>query len=601
MTDDQLVARFVTRRDEAAFETLVRRHAPMVLGVCRRVLSNPQDAEDAFQATFLVLVRKASAIRQRELLGNWLYGVAYRTAKDARAAAIRRQARERQVSPMPEPEAREEAGVGRDLRPILDQELNLLPDKYRVPVVLCDLEGRTFRDVARQLGIPVGTLSGRLTTARGMLAKRLARHGLALSTGALATALAQGAASASVPSPLVASTVEAVLASGVGHGTAVLPSANVAALAQGVMKVMLLRSLKTVLALLVTAGLVIVAATVIVHAENDAKNTGAPKVLQLGDRGRRVAWSPDGKTLAIVTKVERTVLGIQYDRNGSAIRLWDVEKGEVRQTLAEDKEKGLAFQHVVFSPDGKTIAATASEHILKPNEILIRDVVKVWDAKTLALKRTLGTGSQLVCVALSPSGKLIATGDPTKKAVTLWNAETGAVERTLKTEESQPWSVAFSPDGKMLAVGGQKSDHSGEVTLWNAERGELKHTLTLGNYVMAVAFSPDGKQVACCDGGETVKLWRVEKVEEVISLKGDPRGHRTFAFSPDGKLMAAGGSDGKVRLWDVQTGELRETLEGHGSQIYSIAFSPDGKTLASASQDETVRLWPINRGAGRPR
>src|SRR5262249_9184538 len=155
-----------------------------------------QDAEDAFQATFLVLVRKADAIGQPELLGNWLYGVAYRTALEARAKTSQRRMRERQVNPMPEPETDDGADVSRDLRPLLDQELNRLPDKYRVPVVLCDLEGGTRQGVAQQLGIPVGTLSGRLTTARRLLAKRLARHGVGVAGAALTAVLSPTAASA---------------------------------------------------------------------------------------------------------------------------------------------------------------------------------------------------------------------------------------------------------------------------------------------------------------------------------------------------------------------------------------------------------------------
>src|SRR5262249_49892677 len=136
MTDGQLFEGFVTRQDETAFEPLVRRHGPMVLDVCRRVLGNHHDAEDAFQASFLVLVRKATSIRQRELVGNWLYGAAYRAALEAKAA--RRHARERQVHPMPEPVA-PPPDLWEDLRPLLDRELSRLPDKYRVPVVLCDL------------------------------------------------------------------------------------------------------------------------------------------------------------------------------------------------------------------------------------------------------------------------------------------------------------------------------------------------------------------------------------------------------------------------------------------------------------------------------
>ena len=615
MTDEQLLECFATRHDAAAFEVLVRRHGPMVLGVCRRVLRNPQDAEDAFQATFLVLVRKAASIGQRELLGNWLYGVAYRAALDARAATTRRRARERQLNPMPEPEAGDGGDVWRDLRPLLDQELNRLPDKYRVPVVLCDLEGRTRRDVAAELGIPVGTLSGRLTTARRILTKRLARHGLALSGGMLTADLAGGMASASVPSPLVASTVEGAKAVALGQGAAAVISAQVAALAEGVMKAMLVKKLTGVPGVLLLAAL-FVGATLLAHqptaAESSRKRTeapqvdkdaGAPRMLKLGtgQRGRRVAWSPDGKTLAVVTKVEKTVLGFQYDRRGSAVKLWDVDNGQVRQTLAESSEKGLGFQQVIFSADGKTIASTVSEWIRKPNVLMMRDVVKVWDAKTLALKQTLRGDSQLVCVALSADGKLVAAGDPGKKTVKLWNAGTGALERTLKLGEAQPWSVAFSPDSKVLIVGGQKNDHSGQIQWWDAQTWTLKHVVTQDKYVNAVAFSPDGRMVATSDGGELVQVWSTKKGEVIVSLKGPKRGQRTVAFSPDSRTVAAGGGDGKVRLWDVQTGKLKETLEGHEAEIYAIAFSPDGRRLASTSQDQTLRLWPINRRAVQPK
>ncbi len=256
MTDGQLLECFVARRDEAAFEALVRRHGPMVLGVCRRLVGHSQDAEDAFQATFLVLVRKATSIGQRELVGNWLYGTAYRAGLEVKAA--RRRAKERQVSAMPEPVAIDDADAGRELRPVLDQELNRLPDKYRVPVVLCDLEGRTRRDVARQLGIPEGTLSGRLTTARRKLAKRLGRHGVTLSAGALAMLLAPNAASASLPASLVVSTVQAAALLAAGKPVAAAASAHVAAITEGVLNAMLMTKLKVTAAFLIVIGLLAV-------------------------------------------------------------------------------------------------------------------------------------------------------------------------------------------------------------------------------------------------------------------------------------------------------------------------------------------------------
>jgi RNA polymerase sigma factor (sigma-70 family) len=163
LTDGQLLECFIARRDDAAFEALVRRHGPMVLAVCRRILRNHHDSEDAFQATFLVLARKAASIVPREAVGNWLYGVAYRTALKAKAATTTR--RERQVVDMPEPEAPKEHS-GSELQQLLDKELNGLPAKYRTPLVLCALEGRTEKEAAGQLGLAEGTLSSPCVHAR---------------------------------------------------------------------------------------------------------------------------------------------------------------------------------------------------------------------------------------------------------------------------------------------------------------------------------------------------------------------------------------------------------------------------------------------------
>lgn len=591
MTDEELLDRFVSCRDAAAFESLVRRHGPMVLGVCRRILRNPQDAEDAFQATFLILVRKAASLSQRELLGNWLYGVAYRTALDARAAAIRRQKREKQVNAMPEPEIRDDSAEWRDLRPLLDRELNRLPDKYRIPVVLCDLDGMTRQEAAEKLDIPVGTLSGRLTTAREMLAKRLTRRGLTLSGGALVAALSPSAVSAAVPSPLVASTVQAAAAGAV--------SAQAAILAEGVMKAMLVKKLKIATAVLFTT--ILGAGAVVVHADRQPARPGAAKVLDLGkgQRGRRVAWSPDGKTLAVVTKVEKTFFGIDLDNRGSAIRLWDVEKGQMQQTLAESPEEWLAFGRVVFSADGKTIAAAVDERrpVMLPNgrgAMRSEQVIKIWDAKTLALMLTLDSRVYDSAFALSPDGKRLAAA--CFKKIELWNARSGKLEKTIETGKAQPLSLAFSPDSKVLVVGDQMDDNSGQVEFWDAQSWKVKHVLKHDTIVTPVAFSANGKVAACGTGGhDLILLCDAQKGELIRFILGRP-GIRCVAFSPDGRTVAAAGKGGdNIRLWDAQTGELKETLKGHTDTIFSLAFSPDGKTLASTSQDTTVRLWPIRK------
>jgi RNA polymerase sigma factor (sigma-70 family) len=208
------------------------------------VLGRLQDAEDAFQATFLVLVRKAASIERRELLANWLYGVAYRASLKLKAANAKRRVKERRARMTPG-HIRDEHGVWHDLEPLLDQELSRLPDKYRVPILVCDLQGKTRKEAARQLGVPEGTLSTWLARGRVMLAKRLSRHGLMLSGGALAGVLSRNAVSACVPAPVMMSTIKAatLLAAGRAAATGMI-SAKVAALTEGVVKTMLLTKLK---------------------------------------------------------------------------------------------------------------------------------------------------------------------------------------------------------------------------------------------------------------------------------------------------------------------------------------------------------------------
>jgi RNA polymerase sigma factor (sigma-70 family) len=249
-----LLGAFLSRRDESAFEALVRRHGPMVLGVCRRVLGDLDEVEDAFQATFLVLARQAASIRGREAVGNWLYGVAYRTALHAHRVRFRRQAREKQVKDMPHPQVVPD-DQWQELQSLLDQELSGLPDKYRLPVVLCDLEGRARKDVARQLRIPEGTLSNRLSTARKMLARRLRRHGLTLPAGAVATFLSQARASAFVSAQLLGPTVQAATLLAARQTAAAIVSPRVLTLMEGTVRSMLLTKLKTVFSLVLVVGL----------------------------------------------------------------------------------------------------------------------------------------------------------------------------------------------------------------------------------------------------------------------------------------------------------------------------------------------------------
>jgi RNA polymerase sigma factor (sigma-70 family) len=242
--DAQLLTRFADGRDEAAFAALVRRHGPMVLGVCARVLGDSADAEDAFQATFLVLVRRAGSVGRPDLLASWLYGVAHRTALRTRSDAARRRRHEGCVPP---PAAESGEADWRDLRPVLDEELNRLPDKYRVPLVLCHLEGVTHEEAARRLGCPRETVTTRITRGRERLRQRLVQRGVMLSAGGLAVLLTENAAAAVTPEA-AAGVVRAALHAGA--------SARVVALTERVVRAMWLARLKMMAALVVGLGLV---------------------------------------------------------------------------------------------------------------------------------------------------------------------------------------------------------------------------------------------------------------------------------------------------------------------------------------------------------
>jgi RNA polymerase sigma factor (sigma-70 family) len=256
LEDAQLLERFLTDRDDAAFALLLRRHGPMVLGVCQRVLSDSHECEDAFQATFLVLLRKGRSLRRRDLLANWLYGVAHRTALKARSQTARRHARQQPLTT--EPQTRDQADklTLTDLRSVLDAEVNRLPAKYRSPVVLCYFEGKTLAEAAAQLGWPAGTVSGRLARARDMMRQRLIRRDVALKSEWEAEILA-AATPGLVPSSLVDSTVNSAIALAGGSATGATVTASVAVLTEGVLQAMILTKIKTLTAVVLLGFLVV--------------------------------------------------------------------------------------------------------------------------------------------------------------------------------------------------------------------------------------------------------------------------------------------------------------------------------------------------------
>ena len=265
LTDAQLLDRFRARSDlnssEAAFAGLMARHGPMVLGVCRRALSNPDDVADAFQATFLILVRKADTVRVEDSLGRWLYGVSRRVSVRAKLAAARRSAREvREVEFAMAPTGDEDLD---ELRDVLDEEIGRLPEKFRSAVVLCELEGFGHDEAARQLGCAVGTVKSRLSRARDKLRSRLIRRGVAPT----AWALHIGSTSAAVPAGLSEMTVKAAI----GYADGIVSSETVA-LVEGIIKSMTNVKLMLMAASVLFAGLVAAGAGVMGYSASRQEN-----------------------------------------------------------------------------------------------------------------------------------------------------------------------------------------------------------------------------------------------------------------------------------------------------------------------------------------
>jgi RNA polymerase sigma factor (sigma-70 family) len=564
LADGQLLEDYLSRHDEAALAALVLRHGPMVWGVCRRILRNHHDAEDAFQATFLVLVRKAASIMPRQMVANWLHGVAYQTALNARAAAARRQERQRPMSDVPEP-AVTESDPWWDLQPLLDEELSRLPDRYRGVLVLCDLEGRTRKEAARMIGVPEGTVAGWVARARVLLAQRLAQRGVALSGGALAALLCQRA-SAAVPTALASSTIQVALTEGVVT-TMVLPKLR-----------MVLAAL--FLAMLACCGLAVLNRPATAVGQSPAPGRDGPKAaptwkerLNMPYEGDAfyvfsIALSPDGKILAT---------GINHfdpDRAGE-VALWDTNTGKLVSLLQGHKELVHAL---AFAPDGRTLASASHDN-----------TVKVWDRATGKELRSYDVTDShwaTTLVAFSPDGRTLAVGwakGPGQEGVKLLDVASGN-----ETARFPGFSAAFSPNGKFLATG----TLNGELKLWDVATGrDLASREAHHGPVTSLAFSPDGKTLATVSNADdTVRLWDAGTAKERAVLRQATTSVCSLAFAPDGKSLAVGSHEqaddkvsGGVILWDPATGTKQAMLPVANGPVTAVAFASGTGELAAAS------------------
>jgi RNA polymerase sigma factor (sigma-70 family) len=602
--DAALLERFADRRDQAAFAALVSRHGAMVLRVCRHVLGNVHDAEDCFQATFLVLARRAGTLRRPESLAGWLHGVALRVARKARARARL----PRSTPPLipepadPSPDPLNELTV-RELLDLLHEEIERLPKVERLPVVLCCLEGRTMAEAAGQLGWSPGSVRGRLGRGRARLHHRLVRRGITLPAGVAATLLAPPAAlSAATQTALVSRVAQAG-----GRGTV---SAIVAPLVQEGLRNLAWPwgkvGVVVLLAGVLAAGVGALAYPAAqeqpsqARAEQAAAAPLTPKedtartdqygdplppgaVARLGtvrfrhgEQIRALALSPDGKVIAS---------GGQKGR----VCLWEVATGRRLDTLRGPAGQVLALG---FSPDGRTLAAAGSRDF---NQISAGQTV-LWELGTRKTRFTLTHSRWARCLAFSPDGAVLAVGCDAQEFGT-WDTTTGKRrERLQGTFPQGAAAAAFSPDGRLLATGGYEK----AVKLWDWRTGKEIGRLDAGSIVRSLAFSPDNKALLTGqDGPQFVCLWDVARRNRLRAFQGHklpksayfPGAVFSAAFSPDGRTIASGGDEGVLRLWDTRTGEPQGSYRNPRGWIHGVAFSPDGKTLVAGSTNGRLRLF----------
>jgi RNA polymerase sigma factor (sigma-70 family) len=603
--DQELLERFIDRRDESAFAALLRRHGTMVLGVCRSLLPNEADAEDAFQATFLIFATKARSIRKTCSLASWLHGVAYRTAHRARTEFARRHKHERRAV---QPEAtRPDEMTWPEVQRALHEELNGLSERYRQPLTLCYLQGRTLEEAAAQLGLGKSTLKVRLERGRAVLRARLVGRGLG-TAGVLLAAAWPGAAEAGLPATLLGSTTSAALAVTAGQTPAAASTARVADWTAGGLRAMRSTKLTRIVAVVAAlalagsgAGWLAYAARVDPPATEKAAGQAAADKTQPG-RPTLVLQAPP---VISVNSVAVSPGGPLVATAADGVRLYDARSGTLVRAIGE-----AGGRSVVFSPDGRWLAA-AGFH-LEGAFGHPQTTLPIYDVQTGKLVRTLAghTEWETYAVAFSPDGKLFASAGADKQ-ILVWDLATGKILHHLPGPSSPVIALVFSPDGTLLAGGGADKT----VRLWDTATGQLRRSLTgHRDWVCTLAFAPDGKTLAsgCCDWGyhrgrdpsqlprnppsyvSQWKLWDVATGEARRSVD-EPGRLLSLAFDPHGKSLVCGIGK-EVRLYDLETGRPVRVLASHDADVTSVAFTTDGDAVISGGHDHAAKRTNVETG-----
>jgi RNA polymerase sigma factor (sigma-70 family) len=603
-SDDDLLRRFVVRADEAAFAGLVRRYGPMVLGVCRRVLADHHDAEDAFQATFLVLARKASCIHKPGSLASWLFSVARRVALQARR---RRKCRRQHEIPSTDVSgsrttpgqdefmgrfAKENAMGGDssdalasgELRLAIDEELAGLPPKYREPLVLCFLAGKSVAEASRQLHTPESTIRSRVARGCELLRVRLDRRGFVVSTAALAATAATAGAATALSESLLTSTARAAVAFAAGLAPSVCK--GTLALATTILGSTSMTKVRLLLALLATAGLV-AGAVAFAHQAQPTTPSSPPENASGSPQPDSARRDGDGDPLPA----------------GALARL-----GTHRF-----RHQGYVI-YTSFLPDGKQLLTAATD-----------GTARLWDLATgkethrfgplpdphllahmNSLPRPFGMSA-----AASADGRWVAAGNGLE--VRLWDVVTGRELGRLKIADhyaSGVTGIAIANDRKALATIVQ----NGEITLWDTGtfkeirrfNGPNNRPVSGNTVAQCIAFSPDGKRLVTNISSSQfcIQVWDTVSGKEVRQFKAArQKGEPEFispAFSPDGKYLAWGDLEGGVHVSAAASGKILRTLHSGNTEEKPVffGFASDGKTLVTQNvSDRSLRAWNLETGA----
>jgi RNA polymerase sigma factor (sigma-70 family) len=586
-SDAELLTRFVQERDAAAFEELLERYAALVWGVCRRILPNEADCEDAFQAVFLALVRQAAWLDGRRPLGTWLHTVAVRVARKASAQT------RRQGPPHTLPERTTSGDIAddvssRELFRLVDEEIEHLPARLRMPILLCCLQGRTRDEAAAALGCSVSAVKSRLERGHHLLRRRLAQRGVQLP----AAFLTLGLTSERIRAGLWAKTLLSVRYT---------PAPAVAALAEVALPGLMIGKGKLALVLLLLAtsmggvfGSVLISTSPSMPAAPpQAKAAEEPKKLEASQvrRDRHGDPLPEGAIARLGTVRWRHgyyLTGLAYSPDGKKIAtvgggrsliVWDATSGkEIAQSPNVDYLKSVAF-----SSDGKLLATGG-----------LHDFCRLWDVATAKEIRQIDGGK----IAFLPDGNLVTmrrdTG--TDSRLGWWDKIVRRLQRRIEYDGD---SLAYSPNGKWIAT----SDTNGTIHLWDPATGEEQRQLRGHEKgVFHLAFSPNGSWLASSSEDETIRLWdtatgrqgRIFHEKRVNYSDSMP-----IAFSPDGRLLASGDRDGMICLRNMLDGAEKRRWQAGAREVRALAFSPDGKTLCSATARENMRFWDVATGRER--